>query len=162
MSVCAVFSVRLSTQMWVCFPAHVLIVPCDVFASDSERALVPKHRLNPSTIHLLNDGDATTEDRHAVATLDSTFLLALRIPALTPLNEQVECWCLITRILYPQRHISFSAYQSMSQPNVSNVLRRGSSMLMLTGNISNGKKKFLGQAYWARHPSSCSTTMPQR
>src|ERR1039458_707431 len=35
----------------------------------------------------------------------------MRIPALAPLNEQVECRCLINRILYPQRHISFSAYQ---------------------------------------------------
>jgi hypothetical protein len=49
-------------------------------------------------VHVLNQRNAPTDDRHTVATLDVPFLLAIRIPTLAPLNQHVERRCLKTGI----------------------------------------------------------------
>jgi hypothetical protein len=41
-------------------------------------------------VHLLDHGNAMTEDRHSVAGLDLPFLLPLRIPFLAPAHQEVQ------------------------------------------------------------------------
>ena len=67
--------VLLPSPNGVGLPSCVAFVPNDFLARNPEYVPVPQNELHVLVVHVLNQCNTPTEDRHAVATLDATFLL---------------------------------------------------------------------------------------
>src|ERR1035441_557304 len=85
--VLAITSYTLAAPVGVRLPSCVAFVPNDFLARNTENVPIPQTDVRVLVVHVLNQCTTPTEDRHAVATLDSTFLLTDGIPTFAPLHE---------------------------------------------------------------------------
>ena len=77
----------LPSPTGVGLPSCVALVPNDFLARNPENVPVPQKDVRVLVIHVLNQRNTPTEDRHAVATLDATFLLTDGVPVLGTLGR---------------------------------------------------------------------------
>jgi hypothetical protein len=76
-------------QPWA-LPTHVLPIPDDLFACDSQYEPVPLRNVYLFTVNLLDHRDPVTEHCHAVALFQSALLLAADVIFLARVDEVVQ------------------------------------------------------------------------